>query len=300
MIYGLFLLAFCLLVLGLLVTNAKLSYKSRDLLYSLLQDQDDIQSSQTNNRTAAVRPSGVKLAYFRGRLGRAGYLTSTERNKAIASLSLLEAVFLISGYWSYGIIGAITGSYFGLIFCLYFLKSKQKQFERAVLYNLPLMLEALILLVEAGLGIVPAVGELVKTGSKGVDNPVIRVLSLVHRLSDSGMPFQQALSNVANAIPYPSLRHVLVHLDISETEGGEIIPSLRSLSDHIQTEWRLGVETRVRQLENQVVFPVFIAVLGLAAYVAAVPMKSVVEVTSNLKPAKIEPMSHKAFDVQRH
>jgi pilus assembly protein TadC len=165
------------------------------------------------------------------------------------------------------------GAYLGLTAFAFFLRYRQREYEREVMFQMPIFLESLILLVESGLGILPALERVVPGREYGRKiSPVTRLFQLVYQLSASGMPFTQALETVAEVTPQRIVRHVLLHLDISGTEGGELVPSLRNLSDHAHMEWKLSVEQRVRRLENLVVFPVFASVLGLMVLTAAVPV----------------------------
>jgi Flp pilus assembly protein TadB len=224
------------------------------------------------------------------RLGRAGFITAQERinakiiqNAFVTSTTILGCVSgVIKGGIVLGLVGGFIGVYLGVTIWVSFLKFKQRDHQRELLFQTPLTLEALILLVESGLGILPAIEKISNTNSKD-RNPTSYLLKLVYDLSSQGMPFSQALETVSNACDTPVLRHVLLHLDISGSEGGELIPSLRNLSEHSTVEWRLSVKHRVKRLENFVVFPVFSAVLGLMLLTASVPLIPVLELGDKMK-----------------
>ena len=99
---------------------------------------------------------------------------------------------------------------------------------------------------------------------------------------------------IADAIDIKVLRHVLMHMDIANSEGGELIPSLRALSDHAHSEWKLSVEARVKRLENIVVFPVFFSVIGLMLLVIAVPVIPLLNIKDSLKSNSISATSGSA------
>lgn len=167
-----------------------------------------------------------------------------------------------------------------------FLESK---LEQAVLAELPLLLESLILLVESGLGILPAIHRLLEVDGKETKLKTTRYyLGMVHELSLRGFPFSQALEQVAEHCPFPALRHFFLHLDIGVNVGGKLGNSLRSLAQHAHQEWKLSVEARVRRLENLVVFPVFGSVIGLILLTAAVPLIPLLELKDKLDGAVIE------------
>ena len=239
-------------------------------------------ANETEPENIEWQKAGALLRKFGDRLGRAGFVTSAQRRTAKLSAyiilfgsSLIGAgVALISNLTVLGTILCTVGSaYFGLLLLVVLLRWFEKDHERELLFQTPIFLESLVLLVESGLGILPALERLVRnTGAEERENPVNRLYRLVYELSASGMPFTQALETVADASPQRIVRHVMLHLDISGSEGGELIPSLRALSDHSHAQWRLSVEQRVRRLENVVVFPVFGAVIGLMLLTSAVPI----------------------------
>lgn len=235
------------------------------------------------------------LSTLSDKFGQAGFLTLEERRNAkLLCWAVLGFCTIAGAAWgSLASIGAGTffgtlgGAYLGLMAWLYFLRIRSTNYRRELLFQLPLTLEALILLAESGLGILPAIEQVVTSeDSVKKRNPVIRILRLVYELTSHGMPFTQSLELVSEASELKVLRHVLLHLDISGSEGGELVPSLRSLSDHSHGEWKLSVEQRVKRLENLVVFPVFTAVIGLMFLTAAVPLIPVMKFRDNLQSGR--------------
>ncbi len=236
------------------------------------------------------------LALISGRLGRAGYLASADKRKAklLITCFILGVTFLAVALGSrsgstYAVVSGVLALYTSFLISLYYLRHREAEVRREVMFQLPLVLENLILMVEAGLGVLPALEQIVfsrihsaREQGRALDLTTF-LLKVVYDLSAHGMPFAEALERVADATEIRSLRHVLLHLDISASEGGELIPSMRSLSDHAHTEWRLSVETRVNRLENMVVFPVFTSVIGLMILTASVPLVPVLEFFESVK-----------------
>ena len=159
--------------------------------------------------------------------------------------------------------------------------------ERQILFQLPLVMESLILLVESGLGILPAIEKIAKT-NKEDHNSVSKALAEVYRLSSGGLSLNNALEKVAARSEVRILKHILLHLDISGNEGGELIPSLQSLSEHAYTEWKVSVERRIKRLESMVVFPVFVSVLGLMLLSAAAPLAPLIDLGKANKINRVE------------
>ncbi|MCB0343611.1 MAG: type II secretion system F family protein [Bdellovibrionales bacterium] len=230
------------------------------------------------------------------RLGRAGFFSKSERRSAFALFCALLASTTACGIalgclqdsvWSQ--VGLIfLGAYVGVMIYLLILRYRSAELDRNILYGAPLLVESLILLVESGLGILPALHEIVRARNGKRRDPILRIISEVYELSASGMSFGSALKEVSDALPHKVLRHVLMHLDISGNEGGELIPSLRSLGDHAHNEWRTSVESRVKRLENLVVFPVFVSIMGLLCLVAAAPLAPLLDVMTSLESQKVQ------------
>ncbi len=255
-------------------------------------NSEDSQNDQTS-RTAAFNVR-IELKNFQGRLGRAGLLAHAQRRRFLVIASVFTLGFcglLVFATKSYGagvsLLGVVVGIYGASLLLLLYLRRAEKQFNQQILSELPLVLESIILLVESGLGVLPALEQVTNSSEISFSEPPVKkTLLAVYQLSKSGMPFSQALEEVARVVSHPVLRHVLLHLDVSGAQGGELVPALRALAEHAQVEWRLAVEHRVSQLENYVVFPVFIAVIGLMLVTAAVPLVPVLEFMDSIDSSK--------------
>jgi type II secretory pathway component PulF len=172
----------------------------------------------------------------------------------------------------------VAGGYLAALSVYGVKKWRTMRREREALFSLPLTLESLILLVEAGVGLLPAI----RLTGESLKNPVTALLCRLHRITDSGVPFSDALREVATHCDHPIQKHVLLHLHVASSEGGALASALRNLSDYAHLEWKLAIERRVRKLENTVVFPVFVGVLGLLLLSAAAPIVPLLELRDNL------------------
>ena len=197
---------------------------------------------------------------------------------SLALITFLTAALFCFNYLKINIINTILSFcisfYLALFLVTLFKKYLEDKAQREVLLKTPLMLESLILLVESGLGIIPAIQQLVTQQSSLQKNRDISFLHLeeVYRLSSAGFTFSEAVKQVSENTKFSVLRHCLIHLDCSQTEGGKLIPSLINLANYSHSEWKLNSESKVRRLENLVVFPVFTAVIGLMLLVSAAPL----------------------------
>jgi len=284
-------LAIAFLAAALVVFRRNRLSKSTERLLNLLEHEIELKGDDEESEIDWARSTNA-LKSISDRLGKAGFFTPQERRRAKILAGVIGVgIMLFAGYigllrsGTTGLlIGLVIGFYLATIALLFVIRFRSRDFQREVTFQIPLVLEALILLVESGLGILPAIEKLVAVQDKNNRrNPVLRIFRLVYELASHGMPFGQALEVVADAADLKVLRHVLLHLDISGSEGGELVPSLRSLSDHSHTEWKLSVEHRVKRLENAVVFPVFASVMGLMCLTAAVPIVSLLEFSDTLQ-----------------
>lgn len=279
-------LFFTLTAAALLIAGRRNSARSRLLALANLDNIPD------EKQEIAWKDGADALKNLSDRLGRTGYFTEKER--AFANTLKLIVIFGLTigccafGFFQGKLVGAAIGLglgiYIGLTAWLGYLSYRTRDLAREIMFQIPITLESLILLVESGLGILPAIEKVVSTKDEsGERNPVTYFLKLVYELSARGMPLGQSLELVADSCDYRVLRHVFMHLDISGNEGGELIPSLRNLSSHSHLEWRLSVEHRVKRLENLVVFPVFASVMGLILLTASVPLVSVLNLRDTME-----------------
>jgi Flp pilus assembly protein TadB len=229
------------------------------------------------------------------RLSLAGYITQAEQNRIkkvrVWFIVILTVLVATISFVTWGLIGGLIGLVGGLyVSCVVFISwisYRKKDSIRSIYYELPLVLEELVLLIESGLSLFPAMEEVCYSGnmkhSKKQNTLVRKTLRSAYQLATYGLPISQAFEQVARVCPYPVLRHVMLHLDISSSVGGELLYSIQSLSEQVHREWKLAVETRIKRLENLVVFPVFISVMGLMLLTAAVPLVPVIEYMSSMK-----------------
>ncbi len=183
-----------------------------------------------------------------------------------------------------------VGLYIGFVIFLFAKKWHSQSIDRRILFQTPLVLESLILLVESGLGILPAIEKVISGTRSEKRNIPVEYLDKIYNLSLRGLPFSEAVELIADTTENKVLRHTLLHLDASQSGGGELVPALKSLANHSHSEWKLDSEARVKRLENLVVFPVFVSVIGLMLLSASVPLVPVFEFNRSLAdPSNIKP-----------
>ncbi len=153
-------------------------------------------------------------------------------------VSQFNPLFSLAGF-SLGLSG-------GYLYSRNKLYQKQQKYLRDIDYYLPVVMERLVMAVQAGLDVFSSLRALVEIEQDDIEkgdlreqnlsssDPVSRLLERVYRLTERGVAFEEALKQVANEVPSPSLRHAFVHLSVAQKEGGELILPLRELSDSTQ------------------------------------------------------------------
>ena len=180
----------------------------------------------------------------------------------------------------------------GVGFCMGYLSSQrrirtaQERYKRELEYFLPVVMERVVMAAEAGLDIFAALSSLVeleeqsaKWEERDVD-PVTRLISIVTRLTEAGMGFDDALHEVANAIPCSALRHAFIHLALAHQEGGELVMPIRELSDATQLYFQETIEEEVAKLPVKATMPLVLTFAGLIILFITAPLVEVMRITS--------------------
>jgi Flp pilus assembly protein TadB len=261
-------------------------------LHSIRNDQKNINLDSSLQKLLKDIELQKKLE---PRLLLAGYISQTEQDQIkinslfsiVCFTTLVASISAILWGLVGGFMGVVGGLYVSSVIFLLWISYRKKESIRSIYYELPLVLEELVLLIESGLSLFPAMEEICcskKMKKNKKQNSLVRkTLQSAYQLASYGMPMSQAFEQVARVCPFPVLRHVMLHLDISSSVGGELLHSIQSLSQQVHREWKLAVETRIKRLENLVIFPVFISVMGLMLLTAAVPLVPVIEYMSTMK-----------------
>jgi pilus assembly protein TadC len=257
-----------------------------------LEEIEDVKLPESNDELNWCK-SKCSVERLGDRLGRAGFLD--DRSRQIAAylpylfviITTLIGLALFFGVASRSkLVFLIIGSaYSGYLLYLLLLSWCERGIKQRILFGLPIFLESIILVVESGVGLLPALSRVVRS-KQGTANVVTEIFYIIYKLTSAGIPFGRALELVSEKLNNRTLQHVMLHLELSGVEGGELIPSLRSLSEHVHKEWQLSVEERVKRLENLVVFPVFVSVIGLVLLTAAVPLTSVLGLREKLQTSR--------------
>lgn len=160
---------------------------------------------------------------------------------------------------------AVLGFAVGVLARGRLLENASRKFKERIEFYLPLAMERIVMSVEAGLDLVPALKGLVELEEKVGDkrDPTTFLFRKVVDLTESGVRFDQSLDEVSSQVEGTSLRHAFVHLGLAYKEGGEIITPLRELSDSAQLQFQENIEERIAKLPVKATMPLLVMFLGL-------------------------------------
>ena len=185
---------------------------------------------------------------------------------------------------------SIIGLCIGYIYSKSLERKLQTNFTSDITFYLPIVMERIVMAVQAGLDIIPAlkaVSELDKrtrdetSKSFEVEDPVTKLMALVVKLSDSGIGFEQALNDVALMVDSSPLKHAFIHLGLAQREGGELIMPLKELSDSTQLYFQESVEEEVAKLPVKATMPLLCTFAGLIVCFITSPLIQILEITAN-------------------
>ncbi|RMG40648.1 MAG: hypothetical protein D6719_10310, partial [Candidatus Dadabacteria bacterium] len=188
-----------------------------------------------------------------------------------------------------GIGGLLVAATMGLAAGYLFLKKreriKQEQYIRELEFYLPVVMERLVMAVQAGLDVISAVKRIVELESSEADcgdqespsgnDPVTELLSEVYQLTNAGIGFDSALNEVAGRIESSVLRHAFIHLGVAYKEGGELVTPLRELSDSTQLYYQETVEEEIAKLPVKATLPLLFTFCGLIIVFITSPLLQV-------------------------
>ncbi len=161
-------------------------------------------------------------------------------------------------------------------------------------FFLPIVMERIVMAVEAGIDVFPAIKRVVEIEvgdtelkdsrvSSRID-PVTKLLELVVTLVESGRRFEDALKDVAAGVHSSALKHAFVHLSVATQEGGEVVKPLRELSDATQLYFQEQVEEEIATMPVRATLPLLSTFAGLILFFITAPLMQVLGMMSEAMP----------------
>ena len=192
-------------------------------------------------------------------------------------------------------ISGVIGSACGVIICEQIKRQSKITNKKQIEYYLPLVMERIIMAVDAGLDILPAVKTVVAIERKQRNflqkqsimisiDPVSEALSKVSERAEKGQQFEEALQDVAKLYNVPSLHNAFLHLGVAQKEGGELIGPLRELSDATQSQYQDYVEEELAKLPVKATAPLVLTFAGLILFFLSSPLIQILSFATKATP----------------
>lgn len=162
--------------------------------------------------------------------------------------------------------------------------SKEREKERLTFY-LPLVMERIVMAVEAGLDVLPALHTVYSLELEGHEevsklDPVTKLLKDACDLAENGATLEQALKEIAARVESVAVKHAFIHLALAHRDGGELVQPLRELSDSTQLYYQESMEEMIAKLPVKATLPLVITFGGLIMCFLASPIVQILMMTS--------------------
>jgi Flp pilus assembly protein TadB len=253
----------------------------------------DVNEKDERKRISKERKIGGYI--FGDDFANAGLIEPTERRNfqlrmqltplvVLSVIVLLQLVFLPNPSIRSTAITLVLGLSVGVLYARAELRKKARRYCEELEFFLPLVMERLVMAVQAGLDIIPAIGSVVEVSKgdthKRID-PVSRLLQIVYQLAESGAGFERSLKEVAAHVQSSGLRHAFIHLALAQKEGGELVMPLRELSDSTQIYYQESIEENIAKMPVKATVPLLCTFTGLILSFLAGPIVQVTTMLGN-------------------
>ncbi|MFM1847419.1 MAG: hypothetical protein RL417_893 [Pseudomonadota bacterium] len=155
--------------------------------------------------------------------------------------------------------------------------------ERRCNFHLPLVMEGIVMAVEAGADVLGAIRRVVETPAAvhgaATEDSVTELLRQVLDRVDRGGGLEDTLREVAAESKVISIRHAFLHLALAHREGGELIKPLRELGNSTQLFFQESVEEEIAKLPVKATAPLICTFTGLVICFITVPLLQVSSMT---------------------
>jgi Flp pilus assembly protein TadB len=166
-------------------------------------------------------------------------------------------------------------------------EKKQENLE----FYLPVVMERIVMAVQAGLDIIPALeavftlGEKEAVASGNEVDPVTLLVGHVMELHRAGQSLEETLAQVGKESQATGVRHAFIHLSLAHRDGGELMAPLRELSDATQLYYQESVEEIIAKLPIKATLPLLCTFAGLIICFLTVPIIEVMSMTQQSLPS---------------
>ena len=157
--------------------------------------------------------------------------------------------------------------------------TRARRLQQQISFFLPVVMERVVMGVQAGLDIVPALKAAAQHDSTQPLDPVSAMIQNALRLAENGIPLDQVLKSISSPVDSSALRHAFLHLGLAYRDGGELSAPLRELSDATQLHYQESVEEEIAKLPARATLPLIIIFAGLLVSFITTPMLQVLKLS---------------------
>lgn len=202
---------------------------------------------------------------------------------ALSALGLRFVCFPSSAPFSTTVAMVILGLAIGYLCGQAAKRAQGERWERRCQFCLPLTMERLVMGVQAGLDLLAALSVILRDEQEiPTHDPVLELLGIVMKLTESGLPFEQALKEVGSRVPLTAVKHAFTHLAIAHREGGELVMPLKELSDATQSMYQETIEEEIARLPVKATLPLLCTFAGLIIFFVTSPLIQVITMTTGV------------------
>lgn len=140
---------------------------------------------------------------------------------------------------------------------------------------LPVVMERMVLAVQCGLDIAPAL----KEASGSSTDPVSVLLRRAHVSMERGLSLEQALREASSGCPSFAVRHAFLYLGLAHRLGGELASSLKELSDSTQIFYQERQEQRIAKLPVKATPWLLLSFAGLILFLLTAPLVQISQIS---------------------
>lgn len=163
--------------------------------------------------------------------------------------------------------------------------SRRRVRESEIERFLPVVMERVVVAVQCGLDIGPAMRE----AAAGSEDPVSVLLRRAHASMEGGLSIEESLREASAGSPSFALRHAFLYLGLAHRLGGELGACLRELSDATQLFYQEKQEEAVAKLPVKATPWLLLSFCGLILFLLTAPLVQISEMASRRSIQRMAP-----------
>jgi tight adherence protein C len=279
-----------LLLTGLFLTSASVVLFARAAAFSRTRAVETLETigaygfavqESTDEQPGAVRSTVNEIAVLIGEVlaGRLGQLKESELRRQLIAAGLYGVsprrflgyqAMVAAGLplvWIYlavlvGVapvivgLAAVMAVALGWVLPMVFLSRQARVRRERVEYDLPELIDLLVVMVEAGLGFVASM----QLASERITGPLGEELRLTVQEQNMGLTPTEALRNMLGRVDTPSVRTFVRAVTQGETLGVSIGTIMRNLALEMRKKRRAAAEERAQKAPVKILFPLILLI----------------------------------------